>query len=52
MFRDCKDESGEQGRCVAGAVQNYTKQLLTISSNDKSWSKFYNKNYNILFLSP
>ncbi|XP_059453722.1 endonuclease 2 [Corylus avellana] len=34
--RDCKDESGEQGRCVAGAVQNYTKQLLTIRSNDKS----------------
>lgn len=49
---DCKDESGEKGRCVAGAVQNYTKQLLTIGSNDESSGKFLNKNYNLLFLSP
>ncbi|GLT69513.1 hypothetical protein SLA2020_416590 [Shorea laevis] len=34
--RDCKDESGEQGRCIAGAVQNYTKLLSTIGSNDES----------------
>ncbi|KAF5445177.1 hypothetical protein F2P56_034246 [Juglans regia] len=31
--RDCKDESEEEGRCVAGAVKNYTQQLLTIDRN-------------------
>jgi hypothetical protein len=26
---DCKDEEGVTGRCVAGAINNYTSQLLT-----------------------
>lgn len=26
---DCKDESGEKGFCVSGAIKNYTNQLLT-----------------------
>ncbi|CAN6675603.1 unnamed protein product [Malus baccata var. baccata] len=30
--RDCKDEDGEKGRCVAGAINNYTTQLLTYNS--------------------
>lgn len=25
---DCKDEDGVEGRCVAGAINNYTSQLL------------------------
>lgn len=25
---DCKDEDGVMGRCVAGALNNYTTQLL------------------------
>ncbi|KAK3006106.1 hypothetical protein RJ639_017429 [Escallonia herrerae] len=27
--RDCKDENGVKDRCVAGAINNYTSQLLT-----------------------
>ncbi|KAI4357808.1 hypothetical protein L6164_001732 [Bauhinia variegata] len=27
--RDCKDENGVQGRCVTGAINNYTSQLLS-----------------------
>ncbi|KAF6165720.1 hypothetical protein GIB67_012617 [Kingdonia uniflora] len=27
--RDCEDDTGEKGRCVAGAINNYTNQLLT-----------------------
>ncbi|KAJ6356874.1 hypothetical protein OIU78_004879 [Salix suchowensis] len=30
--RDCEDDNGEKGRCVAGAINNYTTQLLTYSS--------------------
>ncbi|KAK8522443.1 hypothetical protein V6N12_056151 [Hibiscus sabdariffa] len=30
--RDCKDEDGVVGRCVAGAINNYTSQLLTSNS--------------------
>lgn len=29
---DCKDEDGLKGRCVAGAINNYTNQLLTYNS--------------------
>lgn len=25
---DCKDQDGEKGRCVVGAIKNYTDQLL------------------------
>ncbi|CAN0876217.1 Endonuclease 2 [Linum grandiflorum] len=31
--RDCKDETGEMGRCVDGAIQNYTTQLLTYNTH-------------------
>ncbi|CAH8358868.1 unnamed protein product [Eruca vesicaria subsp. sativa] len=30
--RDCKDEDGVKGRCVAGAIYNYTTQLLTYNT--------------------
>ncbi|KAJ6771991.1 ENDONUCLEASE 2 [Salix koriyanagi] len=30
--RDCEDDNGEKGRCVAGAINNYTTQLLTYNS--------------------
>ncbi|KAF9674080.1 hypothetical protein SADUNF_Sadunf10G0090600 [Salix dunnii] len=30
--RDCEDDTGEKGRCVAGAINNYTTQLLTYNS--------------------
>lgn len=46
--RDCKDESGRKGRCVAGAVQNYTRQLLTTGSSDKG---SYNLTEALLFYS-
>ncbi|CAI0553123.1 unnamed protein product, partial [Linum tenue] len=38
--RDCKDEKGEKGRCVDGAIQNYTTQLLTYKSDQSSKSGF------------
>ncbi|KAF9591392.1 hypothetical protein IFM89_004077 [Coptis chinensis] len=44
---DCKDETGEKGRCVAGAINNYTNQLLTYSSS----SSEYNLTEALLFLS-
>ncbi|KAL6007493.1 Endonuclease 2 [Asimina triloba] len=34
--RDCKDENGEEGFCVSGAIQNYTKQLLTYGTSSES----------------
>ncbi|GMY18374.1 endonuclease 2 [Fagus crenata] len=34
--RDCKDENEEKGRCVVGAVQNYTSQLVDSRSNAAS----------------
>ncbi|XP_044489676.1 endonuclease 2 [Mangifera indica] len=45
--RDCKDEDGVKGRCVAGAINNYTTQLLTY--NDASSE--YNLTEALLFLS-
>ncbi|KAL5726112.1 Endonuclease 2 [Ranunculus cassubicifolius] len=45
--RDCKDETGKKDRCVAGAVNNYTSQLLTYSSS----SSQYNLTEALLFLS-
>ncbi|KAJ8758520.1 hypothetical protein K2173_000241 [Erythroxylum novogranatense] len=44
--RDCKDENGVEGRCVAGAVNNYTSQLLTYNSDSG-----YNLTQALLFLS-
>jgi len=30
---DCKDQDGEKGRCVVGAIKNYTDQLLDYGKN-------------------
>ncbi|KAL6193071.1 PREDICTED: endonuclease 2 [Fragaria vesca subsp. vesca] len=48
-YRDCKDENGDKGRCVAGAINNYTTQLLTYSSG--SSKSDYNLTEALLFLS-
>ncbi|KAH7516518.1 endonuclease 2 [Ziziphus jujuba] len=45
--RDCKDEDGLKGRCVAGAINNYTTQLLTYSTAQAE----YNLTEALLFLS-
>ncbi|GMI70686.1 endonuclease 2 [Hibiscus trionum] len=47
--RDCKDEDGVAGRCVAGAINNYTSQLLTY--NSASNQAQYNLTESLLFLS-
>ncbi|XP_022726469.1 endonuclease 2-like [Durio zibethinus] len=47
--RDCKDEDGEIGRCVAGAINNYTSQLL--SYNSAASEAEYNLTEALLFLS-
>ncbi|KAJ3694425.1 hypothetical protein LUZ60_009905 [Juncus effusus] len=47
--RDCKDENEEIGRCVAGAITNYTNQLLDYK-NDSSQTQ-YNLTEALLFLS-
>ncbi|XP_006842310.2 endonuclease 2 [Amborella trichopoda] len=47
--RDCKDEDGAKDRCVAGAINNYTKQLETYSQS--SSSSGYNLTQALLFLS-
>ncbi|XP_044974428.1 endonuclease 2 [Hordeum vulgare subsp. vulgare] len=55
--RDCKDEEGVKGRCVAGAINNYTSQLLTYGSSSPSPSSKssssgqYNLTEALLFLS-
>jgi len=30
---DCKDQDGGKGRCVVGAIKNYTDQLLDYGKN-------------------
>ncbi|XP_030552739.1 endonuclease 2 [Rhodamnia argentea] len=47
--RDCKDENGEKGRCVAGAINNYTSQLLGYESS--SFRAAYNLTEALMFLS-
>ncbi|KAK8625467.1 hypothetical protein V6N13_090339 [Hibiscus sabdariffa] len=47
--RDCKDDDGVTGRCVAGAINNYTSQLLTY--NSASNQSQYNLTESLLFLS-
>ncbi|KAJ4709928.1 Endonuclease [Melia azedarach] len=47
--RDCKDEDGVKGRCVAGAINNYTTQLLNY--NSASSQADYNLTEALLFLS-
>ncbi|CAM0879132.1 unnamed protein product [Alopecurus aequalis] len=50
--RDCKDQDGVKGNCVAGAINNYTTQLLTYgSSSSPSSSGQYNLTEALLFLS-
>lgn len=44
--RDCHDSSGIQGRCAAGAINNYTSQLTSYFSN----SQQYNLTEALLFL--
>ncbi|KAK4760619.1 hypothetical protein SAY87_005512 [Trapa incisa] len=46
--RDCESEDGEKGTCVAGAINNYTMQLLDYGSSSKS---DYNLTEALLFLS-
>lgn len=48
--RDCKDEDGVKGRCVAGAIYNYTTQLLTYNTAAASKPQ-YNLTEALLFLS-
>ncbi|KAL8249745.1 hypothetical protein R6Q59_006613 [Mikania micrantha] len=45
--RDCKDEDGVMGRCVAGAIRNYTTQLLEYGKQESQ----YNLTEALLFLS-
>ncbi|KAI4369004.1 hypothetical protein MLD38_017499 [Melastoma candidum] len=45
--RDCKDEDGEKGRCLTGAINNYTTQLLGQGSSRHR----YNLSEALLFLS-
>ncbi|KAK6122284.1 hypothetical protein DH2020_043904 [Rehmannia glutinosa] len=47
--RDCKDGDGIQDRCVAGAINNYTTQLL--SYGKASSASQYNLTEALLFLS-
>ncbi|KAG6479154.1 hypothetical protein ZIOFF_062615 [Zingiber officinale] len=47
--RDCKDEGGVRGRCVSGAITNYTNQLLTYGSSADEPQ--YNLTEALLFLS-
>uniref|UniRef100_A0A0E0MQW4 Aspergillus nuclease S1 n=1 Tax=Oryza rufipogon TaxID=4529 RepID=A0A0E0MQW4_ORYRU len=46
--RDCKDEDSFRGRCVAGAINNYTSQLLTYDATSPSTQ--YNLTQALLFL--
>ncbi|KAJ4870555.1 Endonuclease 2 [Raphanus sativus] len=48
--RDCKDEDGVNGRCVAGAIYNYTTQLLSYNTAAASTPQ-YNLTEALLFLS-
>ncbi|CAN4124821.1 unnamed protein product [Withania somnifera] len=48
--RDCKDEDGVVDRCVAGAINNYTNQLLSYNKGSDHAST-YNMTEALLFLS-
>ncbi|RWW59020.1 hypothetical protein BHE74_00034071 [Ensete ventricosum] len=45
---DCKDEDGVKGRCVSGAITNYTNQLLDYGNS--SSESHYNLTEALLFL--
>lgn len=47
---DCKDEDGVKGRCVAGAIYNYTTQLLTYNTAAASKPQCTFKTYPHQFL--
>ncbi|XP_020521110.1 endonuclease 4-like isoform X1 [Amborella trichopoda] len=47
--RDCHDFTGNEGRCVAGAIYNYTAQLTTFA--DPASEGKYNLTEALLFLS-
>jgi len=49
---DCKDESGEKGRCVAGAIYNYTTQLLSYKTAASSQSQCSTKTLPSFCFSP
>ncbi|XP_021837903.1 endonuclease 2 [Spinacia oleracea] len=50
--RDCKDEDGVKDNCVAGAINNYTTQLLAHKNNNLlTLSNQYNGTEALLFLS-
>lgn len=50
--RDCKDEDGVKDNCVAGAINNYTTQLLAYKNNSVvALSDQYNYTEALLFLS-
>lgn len=48
--RDCKDENGVADRCVAGAINNYTNQLLSYEKGSDH-ALTYNLTEALLFLS-
>lgn len=48
--RDCKDDNGVKDRCVSGAINNYTTQLLSYGGSSRSQSQ-YNLTEALLFLS-
>lgn len=41
---DCKDEDGVMDRCVAGAINNYTSQLLTYGNAPSECKKTFKPN--------
>ncbi|GAB2298718.1 Endonuclease 4 [Dionaea muscipula] len=47
--RDCHDSSGNEGRCVTGAIYNYTQQLVSGYQNNTFKSK-YNLTEALMFL--
>ncbi|GLJ09071.1 hypothetical protein SUGI_0101160 [Cryptomeria japonica] len=47
--RDCHNDKGEQDMCVAGAINNYTAQLITYM--DSSSEGTYNLTESLMFLS-
>ncbi|KAG2401205.1 Endonuclease 2 [Vigna angularis] len=55
--RDCKDQDGEKGRCVVGAIKNYTDQLLDYGKDTQCkpllelTTSIYNLTQALLFLS-
>ncbi|GAB2301146.1 hypothetical protein Dimus_035179 [Dionaea muscipula] len=49
--RDCHDSTGTKGRCVTGAIYNYTQQLVSGYSKQPSSKANYNLTEALIFLS-